>query len=88
MTRRLWERSRPATTTETIGRADFAGVDLLARSPASEIYGNFGDSHTIPSLAHEAGDDVLDDEDSFEPWKPLSPGRGTDWEQGERFQAA
>jgi len=68
--------------------ADFAGVDLLARSPASEIYGNFGDSRTISSLAHEAGDDVLDDEDSFEPWKPLSPGRGTDWEQGERFQAA
>ncbi|KLO18795.1 hypothetical protein SCHPADRAFT_819130 [Schizopora paradoxa] len=70
--------------------ADFAGVDLLSRSPTSEICENFGHNRDHPfgaasSLGHEAGDDVLDDEALHEPWMPLSPGRGTDWEEDARF---
>jgi len=71
---------------------DFAGVDLLPRSPTSEIGENLGDNRdrpltAMPALGREVGDDVLHDEDSLEPWKPLSPGRGTDWEHNERFEA-
>lgn len=67
--------------------SSFAGV---APTSVSEVTQNLGyNDHPLAStsaLRFSKENDVLDDDVEVEPWKPLSPGRGTDWEDNNIFQ--